>query len=70
MAFPAHSLIVWRHNGQGDTAEEILAAVLEHLRALNREDDTKARELSLAITHIEEGAHWLRALTERTGRSA
>ncbi len=68
-AYPAHSLIAWRsaQDGPGDTAGDVLAVVLERLRALNREDG--ARELSLAITHIEEAQHWLRALADRTGRS-
>ena len=61
----AHSLIVWqsRKDGPGDTPETILPAVIERMRALNREDG--ARELSLAITHCEEALHWLQALAER-----
>lgn len=60
-----NSLLVWRADGdgEGDTPSSILAAVIERLRAMNREDG--ARELSLAITHCEEARHWLGALAER-----
>jgi hypothetical protein len=66
-AFPTHSLIVWRSGpeGPGDTPADVLGAVVARLRADNARDDTKARELSLAITHCEEAAHWLAALDER-----
>jgi len=67
-----HSLIHWRSSpdGPGDTPETVLEAVCIRLRELNRSDETKARELSLAITHCEEAGHWLRALAERRGGSA
>jgi hypothetical protein len=67
MAYPAHSLIVWQSTpgGPGDTPADILSAVVARLRADNASDATKARELSLAITHCEEAGHWLRALAER-----
>ena len=65
MAYPAHSLIVWRsaQDGPGDTPDTILQAVVDRLRALNSENG--ARELSLAITHCEEALHWLLALERR-----
>ena len=61
------SLIVWQSSpgGAGDTAGEVLGAVVARLRAENARDG--ARELSLAITHCEEAQHWLRALEERKG---
>ena len=68
-AYPAHSLLVWqsRSDGPGDTPATILPAIIERLRAQNREDGS--REISLAITHCEEALHWLQAL-EQKGRSA
>lgn len=65
--FPAHSLLVWRSapGGPGDTPADILSAVVARLRAENAAEATKARELSLAITHCEEAVHWLAALAER-----
>ncbi|MGH2512360.1 MAG: hypothetical protein ACRDGQ_06710 [Candidatus Limnocylindrales bacterium] len=62
---PRNSLLVWQTapGGPGDTPATILPAVIERLRALNRED--AARELSLAITHCEEALHWLESLAER-----
>jgi len=60
-----HSLIRWQSGpgGPGDTPDAVLEAVCARLRELNRTNG--ARELSLAITHIEEAQHWLRALAER-----
>jgi len=62
-----HSLIHWQTlpDGPGDMPEAVLEVVCRRLRELNRADETKARELSLAITHCEEAQHWLRALAER-----
>ena len=54
-----HSLIRW----DNDTPAEVLAVVATRLREMNKTDG--ARELSLAITKIEEAQHWLRALAER-----
>ena len=46
----------------GAQIDEVLAACVEKLRALNQPPyDT--RETSLAITHIEEAIHWLEART-------
>jgi hypothetical protein len=66
------SLIVWRSDpgGPGDTPFDILSAVVARLRAENAREDTKARELSLAITHCEEATHWLAALADRRKGSA
>jgi hypothetical protein len=63
-----HSLIRWQSlpDGPGDSPEAILEAVTRRLRDLNRTDG--ARELSIAITKIEEAQHWLRALAERKGQ--
>ena len=71
-AIPAHSHIVWQSvpGGPGDTPEDILAAVAARLRADNAREETKARELSLAVTKVEEAQHWLRALAERRSPSA
>ncbi len=68
MAYPPrHSHIVWRSapDGPGDTPGEVLGAVVARLRAENASDATKARELSLAVTHCEEAIHWLAALDAR-----
>ena len=66
---PRSSLLIWRTSGDGpgDTPAMVLAAVIEHLRNLNRID--ASRELSLAITHCQEAGHWLRTLDERKERS-
>lgn len=65
--YPARSIIVWRTDpgGPGDTPSDILEVVVARLRAENAAPATKARELSLAITHCEEAMHWLLALAER-----
>ena len=61
---PKASLLVWRTgDGSGDTPDAILALVLDRLRAENRVDG--AREISLAITKIEEARHWIWALESR-----
>jgi len=61
---PRASLLVWRTaNGSGDTPGAILRLVIERLRAENRAE--AAREISLAITHCEEGLHWIEALERR-----
>jgi hypothetical protein len=64
-----HSVIRWQRepDGPGDSPEAILEAVTRRLRDLNRTDG--ARELSIAITKIEEAQHWLRALAERKGQA-
>lgn len=42
--------------------------LLENLNALNVEGQLfRSRELSLAITNIEQGSHWLAALAARLG---
>lgn len=66
---PKASLLVWRTaDGTGDTPGAILSLVLERLRAENRVDG--AREISLAITKLEEAQHWIWALErKRTGGS-
>jgi hypothetical protein len=61
---PRASLLVWRAaDGTGDTPGTILRHVIERLRNENRADP--AREISLAITHCEEGLHWIEALERR-----
>jgi hypothetical protein len=61
---PGRSLVVWRAaDGRGDTPGTILALVIERLRTENRLDG--AREISLAITHCEEGLHWIEALERK-----
>jgi hypothetical protein len=68
---PQRSLVVWRTaEGSGDTPQSILRLVIDRLRAENRLDG--AREISLALTHCEEAAHWLDALEHKrtNGRSA
>jgi hypothetical protein len=64
-AVPRSSLLVWRtaEDGPGDTPATILPPLIERLRVLNRE--SPARELSLAITKLEEGLLWLDALEKR-----
>jgi hypothetical protein len=62
--FPRRSLVVWRAaDGRGDTPGTILALVIERLRTENRLEG--AREISLAITHCEEGLHWIEALERK-----
>jgi hypothetical protein len=67
----SRSLIVWRTDpqGPGETPRDILEAVVARLRVENAAPETKARELSLAITHAEEALHWLLALEARRGAS-
>lgn len=67
MAGLSRSLIVWRTDpaGPGETPRDILEVVVARLRVENAAPETKARELSLAITHAEEAMHWLAALDER-----
>lgn len=63
---PRASLLVWRaDDGTGDTPGAILRLVIERLRTENRLE--AAREISLAITHCEEGLHWIEAVEKRRG---
>lgn len=61
---PRASLLVWRaDDGSGDTPGTILGRVIERLRRENAIEG--AREISLAITHCEEGLHWIEAVERR-----
>ena len=46
----------------GTTIEAVMRAILERLRGFNN-GPFRCRENSLAITHFEEGLHWLYART-------
>jgi hypothetical protein len=61
------SQIRWRmiEIGAGDTPETIIESTLARLRSLNRDDTTKAREISMAIQKLQEARGWLRDLSER-----
>lgn len=68
-----HSEVVWQDSplretgGEfvGDLPETILPLVIDRLRVLNANPNTKSREISLAITHCEEAQHWLMARPNR-----
>lgn len=61
---PDRSLLVWRTATRtGDTPGDILRKVIDRLREENRAE--AAREISLAITHCEEGLHWIEAIERK-----
>jgi hypothetical protein len=49
----------------GHTPLTLLPAIINRLRYLNHEPETRSRETSLAITHLEEALHWLQAREDR-----